>query len=73
MSSYVIHKACTDSADPGEERFKLAFTMRDSPSDYINVTCWGSETYIRSLVDSFKICDVGEWRSFCLSITRLSE
>lgn len=34
--------------------------MRDSPSDYINITCWGSEMYVRSLVDSFKISDVGE-------------
>ena len=42
------------------DRYKFAFTMRDSPSDYVNVTCWGSETYIRSLVDSFKICDVGK-------------
>ena len=46
--------------DPGVDRFKFALTMRDSPSDYVNVTCWGSEAYIRSLVDSFKICDVGE-------------
>ena len=49
---------CT--ADPGAERYKFSFTIRDTPSDYINVTCWGSEVYIRSLVDSFKISDVGE-------------
>ena len=46
--------------DPGSERFKFLFTMRDSPTDYINVTCWGSELYITALVDSFKICDVGK-------------
>ncbi len=47
--------------DPGSERFKVSFTMRDSPSDYVNVTCWGSEQYIRGIAGSFKICDVGEW------------
>ena len=37
-----------------------AFALRDSPSDYINATCWGSEDYIKRLHGSFKICDVGE-------------
>lgn len=49
------------SVDPGTERFKFTFTMRDSPSDYINATCWGSEEYIKRLHGSFKICDVGEF------------
>lgn len=52
------------SPDPGVHRFKFAFTIRDSPSDYVNVNCWGSEAYIRSLVDSFKICDVGETTTY---------
>ena len=46
--------------DPGNERFKCTFTIRDSPSDFINVTCWGSEEFIRKIHTSFKICDVGE-------------
>ena len=46
--------------DPGTNRFKFTFTLRDSPSDYINTTCWGSEEYIKKLHSSFKICDVGE-------------
>ena len=46
--------------DPGTERFKFTFTLRDSPSDYINATCWGSEDCIKGLHSSFKICDVGE-------------
>ena len=46
--------------DPGGERFKTTFTIRDSPSDYINATCWGSEDFIRGLHASFKICDVGK-------------
>lgn len=36
------------------------FTIRDSPSDYANVVCWGSEAYIPSLSDSFRINDVVE-------------
>ena len=35
-------------------------TIRDSPSDYINVTCWGSEDYIMELNSAFKILDVVE-------------
>ena len=50
------------------DRYKFAFTMRDSPSDYVNVTCWGSEAYIRSLVDSFKICDVGKPVHTCIHV-----
>ena len=47
--------------DPGSERSKFLFTLRDSPSDYVNVTCWGSEEYIKTTSDSFKICDVGRY------------
>ena len=54
-------------SDPGMERFKFIFTLRDSPSDYVNVTCWGSEEYIKSLHSSFKICDVGELDSLMCS------
>ena len=54
MIMYVCH------SDPGMERFKFIFTLRDSPSDYVNVTCWGSEEYIKGLHSSFKISDVGE-------------
>lgn len=49
-----------DKKNPGCERSKFTFTLRDSPSDYINVTCWGSEGHIRKTSDSFKICDVVE-------------
>lgn len=46
--------------DPGSMLWKLMFTIRDSPSDYANVVCWGSEAYIPSLSDSFRINDVVE-------------
>jgi hypothetical protein len=47
--------------DPGAQRFKFTFTLRDTPVDYINVTCWGSEVnYINQLHASFKLCDIGK-------------
>ncbi len=47
--------------DPGAERFRFMFTLRDTPVDYINVTCWASDSsYINTLHSSFKIGDVGE-------------
>ena len=46
--------------DPGNDRYKFSFTLRDSPADYINATCWGSQDYIKQLHSSFKICDVGK-------------
>ena len=46
--------------EPGGNRFKMSFTIRDTPTDYINVTCWGSESYISGLSDSFRIHDVGQ-------------
>ena len=47
-------------ADPGNDRYKFSFTLRDSPADYINATCWGSQEFIKQLHSSFKICDVGK-------------
>ncbi len=46
-------------ADPGSEKFHFFFTLRDSPTDFINVNCWGSENFIKNLATSFKINDVG--------------
>lgn len=46
--------------DPGNKRCKFSFTVRDSPSDYIHITCWGSEGFISKVFESFKIYDVGE-------------
>ena len=48
------------STDPGNDRYKFSFTLRDSPADYINATCWGSQEYIKQLHSSFKISDVGK-------------
>ena len=54
--------------DAGCQRYNFTFTLRDTPLDYINVTCWGSDIrYITKLHESFKACDVGE---LVLSILR---
>ena len=46
--------------DPGAERYKFSFTLRDSREYYINVTCWASGLdYVTKLHGSFKICDIG--------------
>ncbi|XP_019850370.1 PREDICTED: meiosis-specific with OB domain-containing protein-like [Amphimedon queenslandica] len=59
INKQAIH-SFPDKKNPGAYRYKSAFTIRDSPSDYINVTCWGSEAYISSLSSSFKIYDIIE-------------
>jgi len=45
--------------DPGSEKYHFFFTLRDSPTDFVNVNCWGSETFIKNLANSFKLNDVG--------------
>ena len=45
--------------DPSQERNVLTFTMRDSPQDTINVTCWGRRQHIQELSESFFIGDTG--------------
>ena len=46
--------------DPANIRYKMTFTIRDSADDYINVTCWGGESYVNILSQSFRIYDVGK-------------
>lgn len=35
------------------------FTVRDSPQDYINVTCWGTGDAILQLSSNFQMGDIG--------------
>ncbi|XP_070580166.1 meiosis-specific with OB domain-containing protein-like isoform X2 [Ptychodera flava] len=49
--------------NPGTFTFLFSFTLRDSPSEFINATCWGSENHIVELSRSFKIGDVIEVRN----------
>lgn len=47
-------------ADIGTERYTFNFTIRDSPTYFINVQSWGREEYIRSLSESFRVGDCGK-------------
>lgn len=47
-------------ADIGSERYTFSFTIRDSPTCFINVNSWGREDYIRSLSESFRVGDCGK-------------
>ncbi|XP_057606812.1 meiosis-specific with OB domain-containing protein isoform X2 [Hippopotamus amphibius kiboko] len=41
--------------DIGSERYTFSFTIRDSPTHFVNATSWGNEDYIRSLSDCFRV------------------
>ncbi|XP_038064196.1 meiosis-specific with OB domain-containing protein-like [Patiria miniata] len=56
-------KSIPSKSDPSTDRGLLSFTLRDSPMDFINGTCWGSELYIRDLATKFKIGDIVEIRN----------
>lgn len=42
------------------ERAVWSFTLRDSPTCYINVTCWGSKEEIFAVNNKFHMGDVGK-------------
>ncbi|XP_062444617.1 meiosis-specific with OB domain-containing protein [Rhea pennata] len=46
-----------DRKNIGSERYTFSFTIRDSPTYFINVNSWGKEDYIRSLSESFRVGD----------------
>ncbi|PKU34530.1 hypothetical protein llap_15166 [Limosa lapponica baueri] len=46
-----------DRKNIGSERYTFTFTIRDSPTYFINVNPWGREEYIRSLSESFRVGD----------------
>ncbi|XP_026899401.1 meiosis-specific with OB domain-containing protein isoform X2 [Acinonyx jubatus] len=48
-------KGFPDRKNVGSERYTFSFTIRDSPAHFVNAASWGSEGYIRSLSDSFRI------------------
>ncbi|XP_063170811.1 meiosis-specific with OB domain-containing protein [Candoia aspera] len=50
-------KGFPDRKNIGSERYTFCFTVRDSPSWFINVNSWGKEDYIKSLSESFKVGD----------------
>ncbi|XP_072455736.1 meiosis-specific with OB domain-containing protein isoform X4 [Notamacropus eugenii] len=48
-------KGFPDRKNIGSERYTFSFTIRDSPTYFINVTSWGKEDYIQSLSKSFRV------------------
>ncbi|KAM8798531.1 meiosis-specific with OB domain-containing protein [Eudromia elegans] len=46
-----------DRKNIGSERYTFSFTIRDSPTYFINVNSWGREEYVRSLSESFRVGD----------------
>ncbi|KAF1397675.1 Meiosis-specific with OB domain-containing protein, partial [Spheniscus humboldti] len=46
-----------DRKNIGSERYTFSFTIRDSPTYFINVNSWGREDYIRTLSESFRVGD----------------
>ncbi|XP_065098590.1 meiosis-specific with OB domain-containing protein [Paramisgurnus dabryanus] len=46
-----------DRKNVGSERFTFSFTLKDSPTDFINVSAWGTEEYIHGLSSHFQIGD----------------
>ena len=57
--------------DPGTERYLMSFVVRDSPTCFVNATCWGSENYIKDLSRSFGIGDTGNFHLCIIFITYL--
>lgn len=51
-----VNVKTTDNRD----RAVWKFTFRDSPQDYINVTCWGEKSYVFELCNKFQVGDVGK-------------
>ncbi|NWI64044.1 MEIOB protein, partial [Todus mexicanus] len=46
-----------DRKNIGSERYTFSFTIRDSPTYFINVISWGREEYVRPLSESFRVGD----------------
>ncbi|XP_076458607.1 meiosis-specific with OB domain-containing protein-like [Babylonia areolata] len=42
----------------GSERYLLSFTLRDSPSFFVNVTCWGNADFISDISSNFEVGSV---------------
>ncbi|XP_053552949.1 meiosis-specific with OB domain-containing protein-like [Bombina bombina] len=52
-----LHPNLSRPVDIGLERYTFSFTIRDSPTSFINASSWGREEYIKSLSASFRVGD----------------
>ncbi|KAG7506941.1 hypothetical protein JOB18_019366 [Solea senegalensis] len=50
-------KSFPDRKKFGAERFTFGFTVKDSPDFFVNVTAWGSDSYVNGLSNSFNVGD----------------
>ncbi|XP_076998330.1 meiosis-specific with OB domain-containing protein [Tamandua tetradactyla] len=48
-------KGFPDRKNIGSERYTFSFTIRDSPTHFVNAASWGNENYIKSLSNSFRV------------------
>lgn len=48
-----------------DDRSVWNFTLRDSPQDFINVTCWGQKESVFLLNEKFQVGDVGKFTELC--------
>ncbi|XP_013380147.1 meiosis-specific with OB domain-containing protein-like [Lingula anatina] len=53
-------RAIPSKKNPGTELYLVSFTLRDSPVDFINATCWGNELHIQQVAELFHIGDIVE-------------
>ncbi|XP_069124034.1 meiosis-specific with OB domain-containing protein-like isoform X1 [Argopecten irradians] len=51
-------KCIQSKKNPGTERYLMSFVLRDSPSCFVNVTCWGTENGIKDIATKFSISDI---------------
>ncbi|XP_060071485.1 meiosis-specific with OB domain-containing protein-like [Ylistrum balloti] len=53
-----VPKCIQSKKNPGTERYLMSFVLRDAPSCFVNVTCWGTELGIKDIAAKFAISDI---------------
>ncbi|KAJ8037086.1 Meiosis-specific with OB domain-containing protein [Holothuria leucospilota] len=51
-------RVIASKTNPGAERAVFNFTLRDSPVDFINISCWGRKSFIKELARKYRIGDI---------------
>ena len=49
-----------DKKNAGQFRYSHSFTIRDTVDDFVNVTCWGNESFIENIAQMFRVSDIVE-------------
>eukprot|EP00112_Aurelia_sp_Birch-Aquarium-sp1_P009119 Seg2024.6 transcript_id=Seg2024.6/GoldUCD/mRNA.D3Y31 product="Meiosis-specific with OB domain-containing protein" protein_id=Seg2024.6/GoldUCD/D3Y31 len=66
-------RSFVDKKNPSQMRWLLNFTIRDSPEDFINISCWGGGTFINDLAKSFRIGDLVEVKNVLVQCKQNTE